>query len=99
MAPNKKTNLDKITDFKAKIDKIALDNKVFKTIGKDGHLKKDAFWTGSASHDASDKLIYNKQTHALFYDSDGIGHAAQVQIATLTGTKNLKLAYTDFLVI
>ena len=50
-------------------------------------LGADAFWGGagiSASHDATDRVIYNQTTGALYYDADGTGSTAAVQIAQLT---------------
>ena len=42
-------------------------------------------------------MIYNKKTGALFYDPDGNGDAAQVQIATLS--KSLKaISNGDFFI-
>ncbi len=96
-APNRKTNIDTIVDFKVVDDTIRLDDAVFTKVGKGGALKSTAFWTGSKAHDASDRVIYDKKTGALYYDADGTGHTAQVQVATLT--KNLKMTYHDFIVI
>lgn len=95
--PNKKTNHDKITDFKVVDDTIWLDNAVFTKVGKNGTLKSSAFWTGSKAHDASDRIIYDKKAGILYYDADGTGSAAQVQIASLP--KNLKMTHKDFLII
>jgi len=55
------------------------------------------FWTGKAAHDASDRIIYDKNAGALYYDMDGTGRAAQVKIATLK--KGLSLTEEDFFVI
>jgi len=95
--PNKKTNHDKITDFKVVDDTIWLDNAVFTKVGKNGTLKSSAFWTGSKAHDASDRINYDKKAGILYYDADGTGSAAQVQIASLP--KNLKMTHKDFLII
>jgi len=95
--PSKETNLAKITDFKVVDDTIWLDNAVFKKVGKNGTLKSSAFGTGSKAHDASDRIIYDKKAGILYYDADGTGHSAQVQIAKLS--KNLKMSHKDFLII
>jgi Ca2+-binding RTX toxin-like protein len=42
-------------------------------------------------------VIYKKASGALYYDPDGNGVIAAVQIATLA--KNLKLKATDFFVV
>ncbi len=95
--PNKKTNLDKIVDFNVADDTIHLAKSAFSKIGKKGVLKKSAFHAGADAHDANDRVIYNKKTGALFYDRDGNGDAAQVQIATLS--KKLKaISNGDFFI-
>ncbi|MBJ6127055.1 cadherin repeat domain-containing protein [Microvirga splendida] len=99
---NKKTNVDKILDFKVKDDSIWLDNAVFTKIGKGsetkpGKLAKAMFWKGKEAHDASDRIIYDKKSGALYYDADGTGRSAQVKFATLK--KGLSLTEKDFFVI
>ncbi|MBM1174999.1 Ig-like domain-containing protein [Microvirga arabica] len=99
---NKKTNVDKISDFVVKDDSIWLDNAVFTKIGKGsedkpGKLAKAMFWTGKEAHDASDRIIYDKKSGALYYDADGTGRSAQVKFATLK--KGLSLTEKDFFVI
>lgn len=96
-AAQRKTGLDKITDFVPADDRIDLARQVFTKIGKIGELKKAAFYGGAAAHDASDRIVYNKNTGALFYDQDGNGGHEAIQIATLP--KHLKLNYHDFFVI
>jgi Ca2+-binding RTX toxin-like protein len=95
--PNKKMNVDRVADFSVKDDTIWMDNAIFKKVGKNGVLKKAAFWGGSEAHDATDRVIYDKKNGALYYDADGTGDAAQVKFATLS--KNLKVTYKDFFVI
>ena len=48
-----------------------------------GTLAAAAFRIGAAAADASDRIIYNDDTGALFFDQDGTGGAAQVRFATL----------------
>ncbi|MGO4706075.1 cadherin domain-containing protein [Microvirga sp. 2MCAF38] len=95
--PNKRTNVDKIVDFSVAADTLHLAKSIFKTLTKTGVLKKEWLYIGSSAHDADDRLIYNKKTGALYYDADGTGGAAQVQIATLS--KNLMLTSKDFFVV
>ena len=71
---------------------------MFTKIGKGteaqpGKLTKAMFWTGKAAHDASDRIVYDKASGALYYDADGTGRAAQVKIATLK--KGLALTEKD----
>ena len=49
---NAKTNVDAIKDFSHRDDTMALENAVFKTVGKAGKLASSAFYTGSAAHDS-----------------------------------------------
>ena len=54
------------------------------------------FQLGSAALDASDRFIYNQTTGGLFFDADGNGGAAQIQIATLS--TGLALTHNDIFV-
>jgi Ca2+-binding RTX toxin-like protein len=95
-ALNEATNLDVITDFNVMDDTIRLENAVFSSLGG-GFLAANAFVTGEAALDANDRIIYNSDTGALLYDSDGSGAADAVQFAEVaTG-----LAFTnlDFFVV
>ena len=92
-----KANLDKITDFTVKDDTIHLAKSVFKKMAKKGVIKSSEFYQGVKAHDESDHIIFNRKTGALFYDADGTGSIAQIQIAILS--KNLKLTYKDFFVV
>ena len=99
---NKKTNLDRITDFSVKDDTIWLDNAVFKKLGKGsltkkGKLDKEFFVTDTKARESDDYLIYNKKTGVLSYDADGSGSKKAIEIATLP--KNLKLTSADFLIV
>jgi len=101
--PNKKTNMDKITDFNVKADSIWLDNKVFKKLGKKGSeaspakLNKAFFTVGSKAKDKNDYLVYDKKKGVLYYDADGSGKGKAVEIASLK--KGLKMTAADFFVI
>ncbi|MGG7517292.1 calcium-binding protein [Allorhizobium undicola] len=90
-------NIDQITDFSAKDDTVWLDVDIFTKAGSIGTLTSDAFHMGSAAHDASDRIIYDKTLGALLYDSDGTGSTAAVKFATLT--TGLTLTAADFLIM
>ena len=87
-APNASTNKDTITDFSAVDDEIRLAKSVMAGLGSaTGTLGADAFWGGagiSANHDGTDRVIYNQTTGAWYYDADGTGATASIQIAQLT---------------
>jgi len=98
---NKKTNVDTISDFTLKQDRIWLDNKVFTKLGKGteskpGKLSK-AFFASDKAKDKNDTIIYNKKKGILSYDSDGSGSKAAVEFAQVK--KGLALTYKDFFIV
>jgi Ca2+-binding RTX toxin-like protein len=100
--PNKKTNIDKITDFSVKYDTIWLNNAVFKKLGKGtelkpGKLNKEFFIIDTKAREKDDYLIYNKKAGILYYDADGSGGGAAIAITYLS--KKLKMTSADFFVI
>lgn len=98
-APNSATNLDTLQDFTSGADKLSFSRAVFSAFSSTGAISTDAFWSGAgvnAAHDATDRFIYNTTTGALWYDADGTGATAAVQVAVLTGAP--ALAFTDFLI-
>jgi serralysin len=90
------TNVDRITDFQAGIDKIALDHGLFAGLGL-GALNPNAFFAGGAAHDADDRIVYNAATGQILFDADGSGLGAAVLFATLDTRP--ALAAGDFTVI
>jgi len=90
-------NIDNITDFKPVDDTIQLDNGIFTRLTTTGVLAADSFVIATAAVDSNDYLIYNPATGALFYDADGNGAGATVQIAVLG--VNLALTNDNFVVI
>jgi VCBS repeat-containing protein len=94
------SNFDTITDFKHNVDLIALDDAIFKAIGLS--LSAGEFYAkagATRAHDANDRVIYDKSTGRLYYDTDGnkSGGAAAVHFATLS-TKPV-IDAGDFLVV
>ena len=90
---------DTITDFSsAQGDTIQLSNAAFGNLGLGlGPLSPSAFAIGSAATSASDRIIYDNATGALYFDADGNGAGAAVHFATLNGTP--VLAASDFILI
>ncbi|MBD2042888.1 calcium-binding protein [Microcoleus sp. FACHB-672] len=95
---------DSITDFSwGQGDKIALSDSGFggsltTTTGvTPGSLLSSQFRTGAGATTSNHRVIYNSSTGALFFDADGTGAAAQVQIASLS--TGLALISSDFQVI
>ncbi|HEX2137758.1 MAG TPA: hypothetical protein VHG30_18005 [Microvirga sp.] len=91
------TNIDVIRDFSVADDTIQLNNAIFTKVGPNGKLASEAFWTGAQAHDASDRVIYDKATGALYYDADGNGAAVQVKIAQLAA--GLAVTAADFFTV
>ena len=52
---------------------------------------------GTAAHDATDRVIYDRGTGALTYDADGTGATAAIKFAQLS--PELALATSDFIII
>jgi Ca2+-binding RTX toxin-like protein len=94
--PNASSNKDTITDFNATDDAIWLAKSVMAGLGGTaGALGADAFWGGAgitASHDATDRVLYNQTTGALYYDADGNGSTAAIQLAQFTAGTALTVA-------
>ncbi|MET0743201.1 MAG: cadherin domain-containing protein, partial [Microvirga sp.] len=99
---HKKAELDRIADFSVAEDTIQLSKAVFSKIGKAGILKtgmlaKGAFHLGAGAHDASDRVIYDRKSGALYYDQDGTGRHEAIQIAILS--KNLKMSHANIFIL
>jgi Ca2+-binding RTX toxin-like protein len=94
-------NIDTLYDFTTGLDRIELDNAIFKKFkGTLGQISEDSFiraGEGVGAADSNDYLIFNTDTCQLFYDPDGNGRGEMVEIAQLTWGSDL--AYTDFFII
>ena len=93
-ALNATTNVDRITDFTTGSDKIWLNHSVFNKLTVNGALNASMLRIGSAAADSNDYIIYNKDTGALIYDSNGSAAGGAVQFATIG--KGLNLTASDF---
>lgn len=92
-------NADIITDFRVVDDTIRLDRSFFTGIAATGTLTANAFTknTSGQATDALDRIIYETDTGALWYDADGTGGTARLLVATL-GT-GLAMTNADFFVV
>ncbi|MFC4173592.1 hypothetical protein ACFOYU_16265, partial [Microvirga sp. GCM10011540] len=98
----KKSNLDTIRDFDVRQDSLYLDNKIFKKLGKGslskpGKLKSSYFKTGNEAKDGKDYLIYNRSKGVLYYDQDGSGSKAMVEILKLSN--KARITKSDIFII
>jgi len=100
-APNTTTNLDTVTDFVHLTDKLQFSVAVFAGLTLGGTA--DQFWAAAgatAAHDATDRLIYNSTTGILYYDADGQGGVAAVQVVLIGTSKTHPLVdWSDVQVI
>lgn len=86
-----------ITDFSVVDDSIFVSADGFGgDLTRDAGITTEQFVVGTAAADANDRFIYNKNTGALFFDSDGTGGSGQVQFALLS--KGLAISHADIFV-
>jgi Ca2+-binding RTX toxin-like protein len=99
------TGIDSITDFNVVDDTIQLENAVFKALTVTGVLASNAFRV--IGHDIilpavinnDYRIVYNHDDGAVFYDADGDGAVAAIQIALIGVTTHPALTNADFVVI
>ena len=72
-----------------------LDSSVFVGLSA-GALDGGSFVIGKAAVDAADRIVYDKNTGSLLFDSDGDGDAAAIRFAIVSGGR--PLAADDFLI-
>ncbi len=94
--PNKRTNKDKILDWKYRDDTIHLDKDFFKKLPK-GKLKSKYFTLGDKAKDKNDYIGVNKKTGDVWYDTNGDKAGGQTIFANI-GKKKAIFA-SDFFVI
>ena len=94
---------DTITDFsRADGDKIQLSKAVFKGFAYTGTLQAEDFYAAAGAttaRDSTDRVIYNTRTGIMYYDADGLGGSAAVQIAQLGTGSAPTLAFADLLIV
>jgi beta propeller repeat protein len=89
--------IDRITDFTA-VDTIAVSARGFGGGLNAGNvIVASQFVRGTRALDRGDRFIYNNASGALFFDPDGTGALAKIQIATLNNSP--LLTNNDILVI
>ena len=94
------TNIDRVLDFTPVDDTFRLEDSKFTALtGGLGTLAAQKFYTGTAAHDADDRIIYNSTTGELFYDADGTGTGMAIKFAILTSAVKPALSAADFYII
>ncbi len=99
MFESKAQGIDRITDFNANQDKIAIKANGFQGGLKAGKLLKNQFVSGgvgTVASSASHRFIYHSDG-ALYFDADGNGSAAQIQIAIFNNSPSL--SNSNFVII
>lgn len=90
--------IDTITDFVVAEDSITVSASGFGGGLTNGAVIMPAQFTiGRAAGDTSERFIYNPNTGALFFDTDGVNNTEQVQFASLS--TGLAITNSDIFVI
>jgi Ca2+-binding RTX toxin-like protein len=92
-------NKDTIKDFVSGTDHIELSVSTFATLAGLGlgTLATGDLTFGKAATTANDHLIYEAASGGLYYDADGLGGVAQVQIAAFSN--HVLMSASDFILI
>jgi serralysin len=93
------TTIDTIADFSHPNDTIRLENAVMAALGSS--WSSTMFLAASSGHVATtstQRVIYDKSNGTLWYDDDGKGAHAGLQLATLTGHP-ANVDWTDFQIV
>lgn len=89
---------DVITDFTKDLDRIQLESSHYSAVG--GEVDANEFAYGSVATTETQHLLYNQADGALYYDADGSGSGAAVQLATvLNNGVPANLDHTSFEVV
>jgi Ca2+-binding RTX toxin-like protein len=99
-APLNIANRDVITDYSnvaGNNDTFRLENAVMTQLGGAGALAANKFFAGAAAHDADDRIVYNKASGAVYYDSNGNAAGGSTLLAVISNKPTLTSA--DFVVI
>ncbi|MFN6567930.1 MAG: DUF4347 domain-containing protein [Dendronalium sp. ChiSLP03b] len=98
LADSRTGGYDTVTDFTVGEDTIFVSKAEFGlSQSQDTVLEESLFRLGTSATTASDRFIYNQTTGNLFFDKDGVGGTAQVQIAQFSN--QAMLTNTNFTVI
>jgi RTX calcium-binding nonapeptide repeat (4 copies)/Cadherin domain len=99
---DRKVNYDTIKDYSVKDDSIWLEGDLFKSnkvlyakIKKGTEiapkkLESKFFTVGDKAKQADDYFVYDAKKRVLYYDADGSGSKAAIEMATFTNNKALK---------
>ncbi|WP_312896912.1 cadherin domain-containing protein [Microvirga soli] len=100
---DRKVNFDTIKDYSVKDDSIWLENDLFKSNkalykaikkgveSKPLKMASKFFTVGDKAKQADDYFVYDSKKRVLYYDADGSGSKAAIEMATFTKNKALKI--------
>jgi Ca2+-binding RTX toxin-like protein len=101
-SPNVVTNLDTIIDFLSGVDKLQFNKSIFTALGTIGSsINAIEFYSAPGASSAihsTDHFIYNNSNGALYYDPDGTGVSAAVEVAIIGITFHPSIMNTDIFV-
>jgi serralysin len=94
--PSASSNVDTMNDSRGVDDSIQFENSVFTKMTTTGALAAANFAANTSGRavDGNDRVVYETDAGKLFYDADGSGVGAAVQIALMAGApvlSNLEL--------
>ncbi len=101
-AANTASNKDTLTDFLSGTDILQFSTAVFSALGSIGSLGAAEFVSGAftSGQDGTDRIVYNTVTGVVYYDADGSGAGAAVQVALIgVSAPHPALLYTDIQII
>jgi serralysin len=89
-----------IKDFATRVDKLVLDDDVFKSLVGKGALGSGNFIIGTRALQLDDYLIYNTTNDMLYFDADGSGSRyGMVEVAKIELAGTTTPTYTDFVIV
>jgi len=93
----RKGDVDSISNFTAKQDKIVLDHKIFTSLVPGDTLDPAMLTAGRVAKDANDHVLFDTTSGGLYYDADGRGGADAVLLAHVDVSS--MLSGSNFIVI
>ena len=88
------SNKDRILDFTSGTDRLYFDKKIFTSLGgAAGQIASANFiqLSSSVATSSSQRLIFDRSTSTLYFDSDGVGGIAPLGLVELVGVSNLSI--------
>ena len=84
--------IDSIADFLTLSDVLVFEDSVFTSLAGGIAAENLVVGAGAVAQDGNDFLIFNTKGGKLYYDADGNGAGAAIQIAALKGVTTLDIS-------